>query len=116
MTWQTYHERSELAVCQAEALQRMGNRSESLVRYIQAAKAEELAIESLDKSNARTLGVTIVSAINLWIKANNMQRAKSLAYLWLAHPEPLPSWAISELEDLLKELFRMEAANLRQQN
>ncbi|MBE9014234.1 hypothetical protein IQ250_29010, partial [Pseudanabaenaceae cyanobacterium LEGE 13415] len=52
--------------------------------YRFAAECEVRALEALDVTKTRTLGVIVVSAVSLWFKAEEFDIAERLAYRWLA--------------------------------
>jgi len=72
--------------------------------YRLAAEAEVAALQALDISKSRTLGITVVSASALWFKGQEFGKSKRLAYRWLA-TETLPEFAIDELEEILREIL-----------
>lgn len=111
MSWLVHHTRSEEYVSQAEQLfrQREINRAAELYRL--AAEAETHALDNLDVSKTRTIGITAVSAVSLYYRAKEFALAKRIAHKWLA-TEFLPPFAIDELEDLL-QVIRYEESRAK---
>lgn len=108
MTWASYHLQSEKLASLAEEAVRERLFSRSLEFYRDAAKQEEYALECLDPSKVRTRGITAVSAVSLWVKANEFQKAKVLAYKCLGS-DSLPLFAVEQLEELLQFIQSEEA-------
>jgi hypothetical protein len=111
MSWLVHHTRSEEYASQAEQFfrQREINRAGELYRL--AAEAEVHALNNLDESKTRTIGITAVSAVSLYYKAQEFSLAKRIAHKWLA-TEFLPPFAIDELEDLL-QVIRYEESRAK---
>ncbi|NJN20742.1 MAG: hypothetical protein HC812_05565 [Leptolyngbya sp. RL_3_1] len=111
MSWLLHHTRSEEYVSQAEQFfrQREINRAAELYRL--AAEAETHALDNLDISKTRTIGITAVSAASLYYRAKEFALAKRIAHKWLA-TEFLPPFAIDELEDLL-QVIRYEESRAK---
>lgn len=111
MSWLVHHTRSEEYASQAEQFfrQREINRAAELYRL--AAEAETHALNNLDASKTRTIGITAVSAVSLYYKAQEFALAKRIAHKWLAN-EFLPPFAIDELEDLL-QVMRYEESRAK---
>lgn len=101
MSWLVHHTRSEEYASQADELRRLPDRDGAIELYRLAAEAEADALKHLDPSKTRTLGITAVSAVSLYFKAQEFLQARKLAYQWLA-TDLLPAFAIEELEDLLQ--------------
>ncbi|UBF29284.1 hypothetical protein K9N68_16485 [Kovacikia minuta CCNUW1] len=101
MSWLVHHTQSEGYASQAEELRRRheGDRAAELYRL--AAQAEVNALNNLDPSKTRTIGITAVSAASLYFKAQEFLQATKLAHKWLA-TDLLPAFAVEELEDLLQ--------------
>jgi hypothetical protein len=129
MSWREYHEISSIYVRLAETLARGGDvgadlqqleqenpallveidRSQNRVDlmkqfYRQAAKAEEQAIDALDPSKQKTLGITAVSAASLWLKARDFREVQRVCDRWIkaAQEGKFPGFAEADLENLLK--------------
>lgn len=111
MSWLVHHTRSEEYASQAEQFfrQREINRAGELYRL--AAEAETHALNNLDVSKTRTIGITAVSAVSLYYKAQEFTLAKRIAHKWLS-TEFLPPFAIDELEDLL-QVIRYEESRVK---
>ena len=107
MTWAEHHRKSEELASLATILARQGQTAEAIRYYRLAAEAEATALENLDVSKNRTLGITVVSTSALWFKGQEFSRAKQLAYRWLA-TDMLPKFAIDELEEILREILILE--------
>ena len=101
MSWIEHHENSERLASQALVAAQEGRRDEARSLYARAADAEESAIADLDRSKARTLGISAVSAASLHYKANELARAEAVAVRWLAF-EGLPAFARDQLRLLLQ--------------
>jgi hypothetical protein len=108
MSWNIYHSQSEQYASQAELAHRHGDEGVATDLYRRAAEAEVRALESLDHSKVRTLGVTAVSAVSLWFKAQKYEQAQVVAFKWLGKGI-LPPFAIDALRDLLQAIWNEEA-------
>jgi len=75
MDWLTLRTASEALAARAHEALRAGIGKEAEALFQQAAAAEEEALSNLDPSRPRTLGVTAVSAVSLWYKGKDLQRA-----------------------------------------
>jgi hypothetical protein len=106
-----HHTRSEGYASQAEELRRQleSDRAAELYRF--AAEAEANALDNLDPSKTRTIGITAVSAVSLYFKAQEFWQARKLAHKWLA-TDLLPLFAVEELEDLL-QVIRFEESRVK---
>ena len=111
MSWLVHHTRSEGYASQAEELRRRNeiDRAADLRRL--AADAEVNALDNLNPSKIRTIGITAVSAVSLYFKAQEFAQAKKLAHKWLA-TDLLPAFAVEELEDLL-QVIRFEESRVK---
>lgn len=111
MSWLVHHTRSEGYASQAEELCRRheGDRAAELYRL--AAEAEANALDNLDPSKTRTIGITAVSAVSFYFKAQEFWQAKKIAHKWLA-TDLLPPFAVEELEDLL-QVIRFEESRIK---
>lgn len=105
MSWLEHHAQSEQYASLAEVANREGNSERSRELYQLAAEYEVRALENLDVTKTRTLGITAVSAISLWFKAEEFGIAERLAYRWLA-TDLLPPFAIQELRELLQAIWQ----------
>lgn len=95
MTWLEHHQRSERLAGEAELAWRQARRA-----YRQAAGAEVAALEDIDRTKARTLGITVVSAAALYFKAGELSEAEKLAHRWIDQGI-LPGFADEKLKSLL---------------
>lgn len=111
MSWLVHHTRSEGYASQAEELLRRHESDQAAELYCLAAEAEANALNNLDPGKARTLGITAVSAVSLYFKAQEFLQARKLAHKWLA-TDFLPLFAIEELEDLL-QVIRFEESRVK---
>jgi hypothetical protein len=100
MTWLEHHSESEKLAAAAEAAAKEGQLERAQGLYRSAAEAEVLAIGNLDTTKPRTVGITIVSAVALWRKAHEYERALRLALSLLFNP----SRCLEELRPFVKRL------------
>jgi hypothetical protein len=108
MSWKEHHRQSSEFASQAQVLKWQGEIETAQQYYALAAAAEAQALAALEPGKARTLGITAVSAVALWFKAQEFPQAKQLAYQWLASQQ-LPHFAVIQLEEILKEILTLEA-------
>jgi hypothetical protein len=111
MSWLAHHTRSEEYAIQAEQSFRQREISRAAELYCLAAAEEMHALDNLDKSKIRTIGITAVSVVSLYYKAREFSLAKRIAHKWLA-TESLPPFAIDELEELL-QIVRYEESRAK---
>lgn len=116
MTWLEHHRQSEEFASSADVARLRGDDKRARGLYGKAAEAEVRAIEVLDPSKQRTLGITAVSAVALYYKAVELPLAEQTAYRFLAL-DNLPNFARTQLRDLLQAIWidrrdRSELANL----
>jgi hypothetical protein len=111
MSWLVHHTRSEGYASQAEELRRRHERDRAAELYRLAAEAEANALNNVNHSKTRTLGITAVSAVSLYFKAQEFWQARKLAHTWLA-TDLLPPFAVEELEDLL-QVIRFEESRVK---
>ena len=104
MDWLALHKTSEALAARAHLAVREGNVKDAEKLFLQAAAAEEDALAQLDTSKPRTFGIAAVSAVSLWYKGRDVQRASMLAYRCLANPD-LVSPAREQLDDLVQTLY-----------
>lgn len=104
MSWPERHRESERLAAEAEAAGRAGDMRLAKSLYAQAADAEEGALMALDRTKARTLGISAVSTVSLRYKAEQYQLAEVTAYNWLASGN-LPDFAVGQLKDLLETVW-----------
>jgi len=108
MNWLVHHTHSEGYANQAQELYRQQDVSSAVKLYGLAANEELKALEALDQSKTRTIGITSVSAVALYYKAKEFAKAKRLAHNYLSK-ELLPFFAVEELESLLQNIRNEEA-------
>ena len=101
MTWATFHRESEELAATAETAVRSGDLHEALRLYRRAAESEVRALDALEGSKPRTLGITAISAVALYYKAKAYPEAEHLAYRWLPDTN-LPAFATKQLRELLQ--------------
>jgi len=102
VTWREYHAASSRAAAEAETAVRESARERAMSLYRQAAEAEERALSELDPGKQRTLGITAVSAVALWCKGGDFDRAKRLADSLAG--KDLPSFATRQIGEILDAL------------
>src|SRR5260221_5916581 len=105
MSWSNLHAISEQLASEAGVLVRLGNLELAVARYADAALAEEKALAELGSDKPRTFGITGVSAVSLWLKAREYQRAERLARHVLAN-SIVPDFARRDLQSLLREISK----------
>jgi hypothetical protein len=108
MSWKEHHSQSAELASQAQVLKWQGELDAAKQYYAMAAKAESEALNAIAPEKSRTLGITAVSAVSLWYKAEAFLPAKQLAYQCLAN-QTLPEFAVIQLEEILKEILNLEA-------
>ena len=111
--WLEKHSESERLAAEAELLLRRGAAVDAQCLYAQAAQAETQACEVLDRSKTRTLGVSVVSAVALWYKANDFERAERVACEWLA-TGCLPQFAVNDTRSLIQSIWNQTARDKAQ--
>ncbi len=104
MTWLEHHRKSEELASGADVARLKGDTEEAKRLYGRAADAEVRAIEVLDPSKRRTLGITAVSAVALHYKAANLLLAEKTAYR-LLNLDDLPGFARMQIRDLLHAIW-----------
>lgn len=105
MSWITHHSESERYAGQAEMAIRKGDQATAATLYHRAAVEESAALGCLDKGKKRTLGITVVSAASLFFKATDFREAERVAHQWLADSDHLPSFAIEQLQAILRTIW-----------
>jgi hypothetical protein len=108
MSWLKHHTQSEEYASKAENFHRQQESIEAARFYCLAANEEVKALENLDPSKTRTIGITVVSAASLYYKAQEFLQAKRISHKWLA-TDLLPPFAIDELEELLQVIHYEES-------
>lgn len=107
MSWIVHHSRSEQFASQAELATKAGDGGRSAELYRSAAVEEVLALGELDPSKVRTIGITVVSAAALWLKAGEFEQVEQLALQWLGNDQ-LPDFARMELRSILQSAWGEE--------
>lgn len=108
MTWAQLHTESEKAAIDAEKAFRAGNAPKATLLYAKAAELEQQALLVIDVAKARTRGITAISAVSLWYKSANYDRAEQLAYSMLADPTT-PPFARDDLRHLVQAIWTESA-------
>jgi hypothetical protein len=103
MSWLVHHTRSEEYVSQADEFYRQQDANRAAEFYRLAAESETNALKDLAPNKIRTIGITAVSAVSLYYKAQEFLQAKQIAYKWLSE-DFLPPFAIEELEEILQSI------------
>lgn len=104
MSWAEFHSKSELLAGEAETAIKRGDLAKAEELYALAADAEIKALNSLDRTKVRTLGITFVSAISLSYKAKQFPTAEKIAYQGLSEGI-LPEFAVTQLKEFLQTLW-----------
>lgn len=100
MSWSKNHQASESLVAAAEK----GDIDLAKKIYLMAAKYEEEATKFVAKAEtSRTFGITAISAISLYLRGGDFNKAHLLGKEYLSRAE-LPAFAKEQIEELLKEL------------
>lgn len=105
MSWLLYHSKSEDLASQAELSLKQGDPAQACTLYRSAAAEETKAVFAVDsKDKARTFGISAVSAVSLWYKAQELDEAQRLALIWLNTPG-LPDFAFDQLRTILQKVW-----------
>ena len=80
MGWLEYHRQSEQLASNAEVTAHRGDSARARELYIEAAQAEEKALQEVELAKSRTYGITAVSAVSLYFKATEWKVARNLAH------------------------------------
>ena len=104
MSWLEHHKTSERLASQAQAALSEGKQQEAMNLYVRAADAEKAALDVLDASKTRTLGISAVSVASFYFKAAAFQRAEQVASHWLGYAS-LPTFAADQLRNLLQSIW-----------
>ena len=108
MSWSNAHSKSEaLAACAHQAA-RQGRADEARRLFIEAAEAEQLALDQIGRDKPRTLGIIAISAAALFYKGGDLARAGQVAHKMSAEPA-LPAFAHEELKSLLQAIWNEQA-------
>ena len=103
MSWLAHHKKSERLAYKADAARRQGNAKQAKELYKKAAEAEAIALKEVDDDKPRTYGITAVSAVALYLKADEPQAAKALAGQCFSSGR-LPGFAHRMLQDSIAEI------------
>lgn len=103
MTWLEHHQQSERFASAADVARFKSDPARAMHLYGKAADAEVKALEALDPSKQRTLGITAVSAVALYYKAAQLTLAESTAHRVLAMAG-LPKFARVQIRELLQTI------------
>lgn len=104
MTWLEHHQQSEKLASDADVARYKGDGKLAKRLYGKAAEAEVRAVDALDPSKQRTLGITAVSAVALYYKAQQPLLAEKAAYRFLGL-DNLLNFARVQLRDLLHAIW-----------
>jgi hypothetical protein len=105
MTWTASHKSAEELASTAHEALRSGRADDARALFVRAAQAEEQALHQVDVAQkARTYGITAVSAVALWYKAQELSLAEQLAHRILANPA-IPAFAADQLRELLQAVW-----------
>lgn len=108
MSWLEYHRESERLASDGEIALHRGDGERARALYNKAAEAEVNALQEVGDDKPRTYGITAVSAVSLYFKAEEWQVARSLAHRCLGS-ERLPGFAYRQLDDLLDSIKTRQA-------
>lgn len=102
--WLDLHRQSERLAGEAH-LSVAQNRGGAEDLYRQAAELEELALAKIPADKVRTRGIVGTSATALWFKSGRHDQAKRVGRM-LVDDESLPSFARSEVQEILADIQR----------
>lgn len=106
MTWIDHHQRSERAAAAAHEALRAGSEAVARAQFADAAAEEAMALSFLDPAEqARTFGITAVSAVALAFKAGRYADAERWACETLARAS-VPPFARLQLRELLQHTWK----------
>lgn len=110
MTWAELHGQSETLAADAELASRAGDSERAKLLYAQAAEWEEQALGTVESSKSRTLGITAVSAVALWNKAQRFDKAEHLTAEYFGRVPPFAQDQLGELSAGLRKRSAESAA------
>jgi glycine cleavage system regulatory protein/CheY-like chemotaxis protein len=110
MSWERHHYESERLASAAETAVRRGDGRRASELYKLAAESEKRALNEIDPSKLRTLGVTAVSAAALYYKAGEYETAYQIAQRWL-YQDSFPSFAREQLREILQKTSDVLGSN-----
>lgn len=108
-----HHNESMRLAGEADYQAILGNREAARENYRKAAIVGEKAVAAVPDDAPRTLGIMSVSAVSLWLRVGDLERASQLAKEYAKDPRHLPGWRaellklrpeFAELIDLVEEL------------
>ena len=108
MTWSELHSQSERLAIEAQLAMQSRNKAQAIELYKRASEAELQGFELLDKTKARTRGITAVSVVALLYKAGEYMPAEKFAYANLADPL-IPEFARDDLRNLVQAIWTESA-------
>lgn len=79
MHWRKNHRKAERYAAEAEFCYVNGDKESALILYMKSAEEEENAMNAVNRSNARTYGITASSAAALFFKCKEYDRAEAIA-------------------------------------
>lgn len=104
MNWAMNHKESSKYAILAETALRENHLQKASELYRLAAEHEVKALTFLDSNKLRTLGITVVSAVSLYYKANEFEKAEHLSYQYLSNKN-LPAFAAEQLRDIIQTIW-----------
>lgn len=104
MNWAQHHRTSEVLASEATVARRGGDSQLAEQLYARAGAAEEIALSFVSEGKPRTLGITAVSAVSLFFKGAEFERAERLACRLLSSAS-LPAFAAEEIRLLLQSIW-----------
>lgn len=104
MTWSSFHGESEKLAIEARLAAQRHDHNLALDLYKRAAEAEQQALALVGTDKVRTRAITAVSAVALYFKAREFQRAEQLAHEMLAD-KLLPEFARIDLRNLVQAIW-----------
>lgn len=110
MTWAIHHGESAKHASAAELAASQGDVEKALELYSIAAEDEMRALNALDPSKIRTVGITAVSAASLWYKAHSYDESLRIANQYLL-VDKVPDFAKEQLRSIL-QLIKTEKISL----
>ena len=106
--WLLSHKNSENYAEKAHDALKQGEENLAKELFKNAAMAETEALDALDESTPRTLGIIAVSSVALWYKSGSLKKAEQMAHQ-ASIKEGMPLFAIAELRELLQTIWNEQA-------
>lgn len=103
MNWLEHHKESELYASDADVFARRGDYTDATQLYERAARAEEQALNEVGPDKPQTYGITAVGVVALYLKADDLSAAKTLAHRCLGLGN-LPEFAEVQIEEMLDSI------------